>query len=376
MNTKNKILFVSSSHPPFDTRIYHKMFFSLKRRYKNIKILISHKNELANRKKDFITFSMRGGLIGKILSYVSIYYRIKKYKPNLIIFFDPDLLPLMLLIKNIFKPKVIYDNHEDYPNFISENKKFSNLEKKIIRTCYIFFEKIGYYTFDYIIFADNLTPKNYDVKNKNISIIYNYPIFENFQPLIKYEYDVIFPGSIDLCYDRILKIIKATNEYSNLNQKIKFLVIGRGVSINIVREMEDYVKNFNNVKLDLFFDLSYASVQKYIQKSKVGIIPLAPIKKMHNNIPTKLFEFLMHGKPQVASQLPPISQYFNHMKSGFLVREENYPFNYATKIVEILKHYEKYKKNAMLDRKLIKDHWNWSRDGDNKIIKVVELSLR
>jgi len=362
------ILLATSAHPPFDTRIYHKIFKSLYKEEYRIKILVPNQIKLAKQDKNFISIEIRKGRFTRLINNYFLFKKCRELNPKLIIFFDPDFLPFMILYKLLFRSVVIYDNHEDYPNFIMANQKFPIIIRKFIKICYRIFEKLGLLLFDHIIYADPFTPKYYNIVNNNISVIHNYPIIKDFKKDNK-EYDIIFPGSIDLCYKRILKIV-AELEY-NHDRKIKFLIIGRRVPTQIIKEITKFSESLINTELTLLMDKEYIDVQSYIEKSKIGIIPLAPIKKMENNIPTKMFEYIMHSIPQIGSHLQPISHYLNQTRSGFCVHENNFEKKYVIKINEILDNYDKYKEYADSDKKKLLFNWNWHLNEEPKLIKII-----
>ncbi len=359
------ILFITSAHPPFDPRIYHKMFLSVKKFKYSVKILLIDKKDLSNIDNDFLSIKSPRIKFSRLISNFLLVKKSILLKPKLVIFFDPDLLPFMLFHKLFSGSKVIYDNHEDYPNFIMENHRFPLFLRIIIRFFYVFFEKIGFLLFDQLTYADQFTPDYYKkIPDERITILHNYPIISNYEKREKI-YDVIFPGSLDLCYKRILNIIDECEKIECLNLKI--LVIGRNVSIRIQDEINDYSKHLKRNSLIFLMDKTYDEVQNYIEMSKIGITPLAPIKKMENNIPTKMFEYLMHSIPQLASDLKPISYYLHQTQSGYCVPEKDFAKLYAQKIYEILRNYDSFLKFAISDKNTLNELWNW--ENEEEILK-------
>ena len=61
------ILFVTH-HPPFDTRIYHKMFCTLKKHRFDVKILLPNQKELSQKDDDFISFKGFSGFWLRVLN--------------------------------------------------------------------------------------------------------------------------------------------------------------------------------------------------------------------------------------------------------------------------------------------------------------------
>lgn len=367
------ILFLTSAHPPFDPRIYHKMFTSLKSEGYDVKILLPNQVELSNTNDNFISFD---GHLGKWSRFLNNFRLIRKciaLKPNIIFFFDPDLLPFMDIYKLIFKSIVVFDNHEDYPSYIFVKDYVPVWARKILGYVFLVFYRLGKSILDYIIYSDQFTT-GIDLSRHNEGIIYNYPIIVNY-PLVEKKYDLIYPGSIDLnICQRLLKI--AEEEDKICTQKIKFLIIGRDVSDTNRILIKKYTNDFKNIEMIFYEDLPYDSVQSYISESKIGIIPMPDIDKFRRNIPTKLFEFMMHSIPILASDLPSISYFLKDTKGNFLIDEENYSVSYSKKINEILANYSYFSATSQNNYNRLINNWNWEKTEKPKLINLVQILLK
>jgi glycosyltransferase involved in cell wall biosynthesis len=181
---------------------------------------------------------------------------------------------------------------------------------------------------------------------------------------------VIYPGSLDFTYQRILEIITTLDEL----RALEFLIIGRVVSQNIKEQIQKLSLQLKRINITYFEDLPYETIQEKIAESRVGIIPLLPLEKYKKNIPTKMFEYIMHSIPQVDSDLPPISHYLKQTQSGFCIGETDYVQNFANKIVKILDDYHEYSHLASLDKQLLRDNWNWKIQ-EEKLTKIIDQLL-
>ena len=366
------ILLVSSIHPPFDPRIYHKIFCSLKASGFQVKILLPNQLPLAKNNDDFISFNGFSGKWSRFLNNIYLAKVCLSLKPKLIIFFDPDLLPFMELLKFLFKSVIVFDNHEDYPSYIMVKQSVPVWARSVIKDIFLLFFYLGKHILDFIIYSDQFTT-GINIEKQNEIIIYNYPILSNFTVLEK-EYDVIYPGSLDLgICQRILNIAEELDKSGD--RKIKFLIIGRDVSKANCSLIEEFKNRMKNTELLFMEDLSHDDVQIYIAKSKIGIIPMPNIDKFNRNIPTKLFEYLMHKIPILGSDFPAISFFLNDTEGNFLIKEENYYSSYREKILEILNNYSYFSETAKRNFALIEDRWNWNISEKPKLIHLVSILL-
>jgi glycosyltransferase involved in cell wall biosynthesis len=363
------ILLITSVHPLFDPRIYYKMFCSLKNNGFEVKILLPNQVKLSNEDKEFDSFEGRSGKWSRLFNNFNLIKRTGLLKPKLVIFFDPDLLPFMLIYKLLFRSIVIYDNHEDYPSYIMVKESIPVLMRKIIRFTYNIIFKIAKHGLDKIIYADQFTT-GINRKKTNEVIIYNYPIITESLSAEK-KYDLIFPGSIDLgVCQRLLRIAEELENFTV--RKIKFLIIGRDVSEANRTLIIKCVEKLQNVKIIFIEDISYDSVQKHISESKIGLLPLPDIEKFRRNIPTKMFEYMLHSIPILASDLPPIRYYLKNAEGNYCIEEEKYYCSYAEKILEILSNYPDFLEAAKNNKYLVREQWNWNKTEEPKLIGLIE----
>ncbi|MBC8214225.1 MAG: glycosyltransferase [Candidatus Marinimicrobia bacterium] len=278
----------------------------------------------------------------------------------------------MILLKVITKTKVIYDNHEDYPSYLMVKKSIPIWIRRLVKVSYKFFFKISESVFDFIFYADPFT-SGFDPAKQKQAIIYNYPIVSKY-PQKEKKYDLIFPGSVDL--DVCQRLMKIAEEFDKkYSHKIKFLIIGRDVSSENKHLIQSITLKLQNVELIFMEDMPFKSVQEYIAESKIGLLPLPNIEKFRKNIPTKLFEYMLHSIPMLASDLPPISCFLEKTDGNFVITENDYQNSYIEKISEILDHYPEYRKKCNLNFQILEQQWNWDRTEKQKLVKIINKML-
>jgi len=324
--------------------------------------------KLSNENKDFISFNGFQGRFSRLFNDFILFKLCISIKPKLVIFFDPDLLLFMGIYKLLFNTKIIYDNHEDYPSYIMVKESIPLWIRRIIKLAYIVNFYVAKHMLDYIIYADQFT-SGINLRKSNEIIIYNYPIVTNISTVEK-KYDLIYPGSLDLSVcQRLLSIAEELERTSA--EKIKFLIIGRDVSDTNRIFINSFIKKLQNVEIIFFEDLSFTSVQKYISESKIGLIPLPDIEKFRRNIPTKLFEYMLHSIPILASDLPPISYFLGSTDGNISIKEEKYYCSYAKKILEILGNYFSFSEASKGNFNLLREKWNWNKTEEPKLLKMI-----
>lgn len=291
----------------------------------------------------------------------------------MVIFFDPDLLPFMELYKVLTKSIIVFDNHEDYPSYLMVKESIPLLVRKVVKDSFLLLFRFGKRVLDYIFYSDQFT-SGIDHRQTNEAIIYNFPIITIF-PAVEKKFDVIYPGSIDLnICQRLLNIAGELEKSSN--KVISFLIIGRDVSDANREQIHEFISNHRRIKVEFFEDLPYPEVQNYISASRIGIIPMPDIEKFRRNIPTKMFEYMMHAIPIVASNLPAISFFLKDMKGSFLINETNYASDYGKKILEILSDYPYFEALSKKDFSHLVDNWNWEKTEAPKLNEIIHMLMK
>ena len=121
-----KVCHISSAHPPFDVRIFHKECVSLAQAGFDVSLVITHdKHETVQGVKMIPLPPTKGRIHRMVIKTYFAFYRALKTKSKIYHFHDPELIILGLMLK-VKGKKVIYDIHE--------NNSASILSKPYIRS--------------------------------------------------------------------------------------------------------------------------------------------------------------------------------------------------------------------------------------------------
>lgn len=152
---------------------------------------------------------------------------------------------------------------------------------------------------------------SYSTEKVKISSIRNKLNIPNINKIALYE------GSIsELHGTRYL--IEAINQIDKKKQDISFLILGRGVLENTLKE---YVEKNNLVNVHLLGFVPQENIGLYLSLADILLIPHAKCMQTELDQPTKLFEYLASGKPIVSFNLKAIAEVVGN--NAILVEPDN-----------------------------------------------------
>jgi hypothetical protein len=277
--------------------------------------------------------------------FFTLLYITKKYNAKVIWCSNAPDLPCTIagLLKLIFKNRFlyIYEMRELVPELycirLSENAHC---------TFYGFLrilEKISYSAADIVVTVSHAM-KNYVTemyKTKKVVIpVYPYPPIpeellskiRETSHLHKDSILAVYGGSLlDRIYDIDLLLRSLRNIYPEVKGKLKIIILGEGDS-TIMRAIQQAKKEMPEI-IELSKPLPRNEYYKLLEKSDLGIVPLALNQLTSVAIPNKLIDCILMEKPVITAALPStieLSRKFNGIllyKSGCLYSLERMLLN-------------------------------------------------
>src|SRR5467141_3498823 len=108
-----RVVHLTSVHPPFDVRIFHKECKSIVRAGYDVTLIASHDRDETRDGIRLKAIPKQSGRLSRMTrGFWSIYREALRQDADLYHFHDPELIPLGLLLRMKGK-KVIYDVHEN-----------------------------------------------------------------------------------------------------------------------------------------------------------------------------------------------------------------------------------------------------------------------
>lgn len=330
-----KICIVTSVHPPNDPRI-SKMCCTAQQLGHDVSLLSSWLSIPDQPLVKCITFTLAGGLFGRIKTMKSILKSVRSIEADIYHFHDLDLLPLFTIYSIFSGKSFIYDVHENYSEEVLVRYWIPNYLRIPLYWIVRFTQKACSRVIGNCIIVTESVMNEIHPLTKNVLVHKNFASVNLGKKLLP-DYDnrqniILFTGSQYLENGTLL-FLDIAKKILSQRQDVVFHAIDRFGNNSSLRSFVISEANTGVLK-DKFIllpNIPSQSLMTYINKARIGVSPNLNVPKQVKAIPTKLFEYMAGGIPIVASDLPYNKMFVGETGAGLLADPEN-PETFAEKI--------------------------------------------
>jgi len=353
------ICILTTVHPAFDVRIFHKEAKTLNKAGYDVTLIAQHdKYEIVDGIKIIALPKPKNRCVRMTKTVWLAYWKALKIDADIYHFHDPELMPIAWLLK-LHGKKVIYDMHESLPKQI-KNKPWIN------SWCRNFISILAFYGERFLligtplIFAEYSYRKDYPWVRKYI-IVLNMPLLTQ---LLPFKGDTGETQSFSIGYlgrvmtERgVLTVIEALKILKIQGIEPRFECIGYAEKSDLeqlLKLCEEY--NLHDVNFH-----GYLPADKgwhIIGQCAIGLAVLHPVPNYIESYPTKIFEYMAMELPVIASNFPLYQEIVEGAECGICVDPLN-PEEIAKAIQFILEHSAEAKQMGKNGRRAVKERYNW-----------------
>jgi glycosyltransferase involved in cell wall biosynthesis len=356
-----KICHITSVHPPFDIRIFHKECKTLANRGYKVVLIVSHDKggeiegilvrpipEAKNRLERMTKIQWK------------IYKVAKKEGADLYHFHDLELILVGLLLK-ICGKKVVYDVHEDYSKALLSREWIPLRFRWLVTRLVVLIEKIGIKYFDGIVAATPEITKRFP-SSKAITV-QNFPflnegIRHSHIPYQRREKMIAYIGVISSLRGAKEMIKAMALLPSHLDAKLK--LIGAFSPLSLERDVEKF-SGWDRVEFIGW--QTHRDTIEMLGKARAGLVLFLPAPNHMAAQPNKLFEYMSVGIPVIASDFPLWRKVVDENKCGLLVNPLH-PEAIAKAIQWILEHPFEAEIMGKEGQKVIRLYYHWEKEAE------------
>ena len=297
-----KVCHITSVHPRYDTRVYHKELKSLANAGYEVVLITADGlgDEVTSAGIKIFDVGKPDSRKTRLLKTRRLVYK-SALAQNAQVYHlhDPELLPFGVKLKRKGF-SVIYDVHEDLPRQILSKHWINKPLRKILSVFSEMFENYYSKRVSCIVTATDFIRDRYLKIHKLVTTVKNYPIIGD----VKLDPSVNYPRKEISYIGSISKVRGVTELIASLNlckSDIRLNLAGNFAPEEYKLELEK-LPGWEKVNYVGYADRQM--VKTLLSKSFAGMVTLHPTINYIDALPVKLFEYMEAGVPVVSSDIP------------------------------------------------------------------------
>jgi len=350
-----KIVHITSSHPRYDIRIFHKECRSLADKGYDVTLLAAdgEKDEVRDGVRIRAVNRYRNWFERLYLTPTRLFKNAIREDADIYHLHDPELLYFAYKLARKGK-RVVIDLHEDTPKSILQRRWLTKFLRRAVAYVIKKLEDAASRNAAGVICVLPYVADRLARFNQNIIILNNFPILEEFKTEPQEKNNQISYTGIITRERGIKNIVQAMSDVE-------------GVQFNLAGEFKDKRLHKELKKTDGWSRTNYLGYLERDQMSKVlsssiaGILLFLPYSFQKSALPNKLFEYMAAKIPVICSDFPHWKKIIDENKCGLTVDPNN-----VREISEAMNYIRNNKDEAMKmgedGRKAVEQKYNWKNE--------------
>jgi len=297
------IVHLTTVHPPFDTRIFHKECRTLAQAGYTVSLLTTHTQretrdgvmlEPLPRYPNRLQRMARGPWTALRLA--------QQMRADVYHFHDPELLPVGVLLKWTTKARVIYDAHENYARQLAGRGWMPAALRPVLPAVAGAVEKLCVRFFDAVVCATEHIAEQFP--QARTIVLKNYPSYKvhavatNGRAYAADNRQIIYTGGWT-GHRGVYQIVQALEHVRTPG--VTLILLGRCIDPHVqaaAQQLPGYAQ------VDYRGLVPYDELYRQMQGAAIGLVCNQPQHNYDMAQPNKLFEYMSAGLPVIASHFP------------------------------------------------------------------------
>ena len=313
------ICHVTSVHIPHDGRILYHECRTLASRY-DVTLVCRHDGsaETVHGVRIAPAASRSGGRLARWRDIRAVVRSAEQTGADLYHFHDPELLGAMSALKRRTGRPVVYDAHEHYPLTVRLRGWIPRPLRPFAAFAADMTERRHAPRLDAVVVADDALAERFADLSDRVVTVRNYPPLDLFGPRVRVgdtSPTIGYVGSLSPSrgFDVMVSVARLVRK---VVPGTRLVLVGTPTE-ELVSRIADIVAEEPGL-IEFLGPVPYDRIGEVLAGFDVGLSLLTDHPKYHNNIPTKVFDYMAASVPYVASDLPPLRQ-ATHGTGGRLV---------------------------------------------------------
>jgi glycosyltransferase involved in cell wall biosynthesis len=369
----HKVTHLTTVHPPFDVRIFHKECRSIARAGYDVSLIACHDQDEVRDGVQLKAIPRPSGRLSRMTqSAWAIYREAAGEDSELYHFHDSELIPVGLLMRLRGK-KVVYDVHEDVRADMAAKHYIPRLLRRPLTWLVSLIEARAVRYFSAVVPATIPISHRFDSRTYHTVVVSNYPMVDELQPAIQTPWA---QRSSSIAYVGILAKDRCASE---MVQAMAFLPESLKATLKLAgsfspQDLRDELAENNGWDRTQFLGiLGRVQVAELLGEVRAGLAILRPTPGFLESAPTKIFEYMSAGIPVIASNFPGFRKIVEEAGCGILVDPLD-PRSIARAIEYIFHHPEEAEQMGLRGREAVKNRYNWASE-ERKLLNLYRKLL-
>jgi glycosyltransferase involved in cell wall biosynthesis len=366
--TRADIVCLTTVHPRHDGRIYEKEARSLAERLGlTVVLMVADGNGHVVADRGGVSFYDLGAVGGRLRRALAGPWRallaIRRLKPEIVHFHDPELIPLGFILRAL-GIKVIYDVHEDVPRQILTKHWLPTVVRRPIAAIVSLVEWIGGRTFHAIVAATAAIARRFP-PSKTVTV-QNYPLVSDLSaPSANGARSAhfVYPGVIADTRGAV-EMVRAIELLSDVPEARLELA-----GIFFPSDYSDRLRSLPGWKSVIYRgSIPRDEVMQMLATAHAGLVVHHPIPNEVEAQPVKMYEYMASGLPIIASDFPRWREIIEASECGLVVDPLD-PRAIAAAMRWTLEHPREAREMGERGREAVKRGYNWAVE----VVKLLDV---
>ncbi|HEX6145039.1 MAG TPA: glycosyltransferase [Geminicoccaceae bacterium] len=356
-----KVAHLTTVHPVFDTRIFHKEAATLAAAGYDVVLIAVAERDLVERGVRVRALPGHARRWRRMTSTAGAMLRAAlAERADLYHFHDPELIPVGIALK-LAGRRVIYDVHDDVPGQVLSKDWIPPRLRPPVAGLMAAVERLACRLFDGVVVANPAHAARFPAAKTGA--IRNLPRLEEFAAAESAEpYQARLPGVVyvgDLT--RVRGAVEMVRAMALLPARLdaRLEIAGRFSDAGL----EAACRRTPGWERVTFLGWqSRFGVAAAMARARVGLVLLHPVPHYSANYPVKLFEYMASGLPVVASDLPLCREVVESAGCGLLVDPRD-PAAIAAAVAWLLEHPGEAEAMGARGGRVVRERYSWAGEG-------------